>query len=108
KRFGEEGKGLEVCYFESLKLLGVDFDFVGVDFVGFDFDFYALSKSVLGTDIAKITRKRSKPDKHEHGNGKSAQEPEVGNPKANHWLIIRALKSRDEIMGFRVGYEWMA
>ncbi|GJZ23170.1 reverse transcriptase domain-containing protein [Tanacetum coccineum] len=32
----------------------------------------------------------------------------VGNPKANHWLIIRALKSRDEIMGFRVGYEWMA
>ncbi|GKC16147.1 retrovirus-related pol polyprotein from transposon TNT 1-94 [Tanacetum coccineum] len=33
---------------------------------------------------------------------------QVGNPKANHWLIIRALKSRDEIMGFRVGYEWMA
>ncbi|GJY31450.1 hypothetical protein Tco_0414945 [Tanacetum coccineum] len=30
-----------------------------------------------GTDIAKITRKRSKPDKHEHGNGKSAQEPGV-------------------------------
>ncbi|GJW24857.1 hypothetical protein Tco_0038668, partial [Tanacetum coccineum] len=29
------------------------------------------------TDIAKITRKRSKPDKHEHENGKSAQEPEV-------------------------------
>ncbi|GKB58276.1 hypothetical protein Tco_0914462, partial [Tanacetum coccineum] len=28
------------------------------------------------TDIAKITRKRSKPDKHGHGNGKSAQEPE--------------------------------
>ncbi|GJZ83411.1 hypothetical protein Tco_0648584 [Tanacetum coccineum] len=28
-----------------------------------------------GTDIAKITRKRSKPDKHGHGNGKSAQEP---------------------------------
>ncbi|GJV34648.1 hypothetical protein Tco_1395048 [Tanacetum coccineum] len=30
-----------------------------------------------GTDIAKITRKWSKPDKHEHGNGKSAQELEV-------------------------------
>ncbi|GKD07943.1 hypothetical protein Tco_1187628 [Tanacetum coccineum] len=29
------------------------------------------------TDIAKITRKWSKPDKHGHGNGKSAQEPEV-------------------------------
>ncbi|GKD18813.1 putative ribonuclease H-like domain-containing protein [Tanacetum coccineum] len=27
-----------------------------------------------GTDIAKIARKRSKPDKHGHGNGKSAQE----------------------------------
>ncbi|GJX32787.1 hypothetical protein Tco_0242642 [Tanacetum coccineum] len=32
---------------------------------------------VIGTDIAKIARKRSKPDKHGHGNGKSAQEPEV-------------------------------
>ncbi|GJV61510.1 hypothetical protein Tco_1467610 [Tanacetum coccineum] len=30
-----------------------------------------------GTDIAKITGKRSKPDKHEYGNGKSAHEPEV-------------------------------
>ncbi|GJZ52168.1 reverse transcriptase domain-containing protein [Tanacetum coccineum] len=29
-----------------------------------------------GTDSAKITRKRSKPDKHGHGNGKSAKEPE--------------------------------
>ncbi|GJW11193.1 hypothetical protein Tco_1577020 [Tanacetum coccineum] len=29
-----------------------------------------------GTDNAKIIRKRSKPDKHEHGNGKSAKEPE--------------------------------
>ncbi|GJV84019.1 hypothetical protein Tco_1523917, partial [Tanacetum coccineum] len=28
------------------------------------------------TDIAKITRKWSKPDKHGHGNGKSAKEPE--------------------------------
>ncbi|GKE49692.1 hypothetical protein Tco_1480950 [Tanacetum coccineum] len=32
-----------------------------------------------GTDNAKITRKWSKPDKHRHGNGKSAQEPEVSN-----------------------------
>ncbi|GJZ28011.1 hypothetical protein Tco_0572658 [Tanacetum coccineum] len=29
------------------------------------------------TDIAKITRKRSKPGKLKHGNGKSAQEPKV-------------------------------
>ncbi|GJR68125.1 hypothetical protein Tco_0014190 [Tanacetum coccineum] len=29
------------------------------------------------TDNAKITRKRSKPDKHGHGNEKSAKEPEV-------------------------------
>ncbi|GKF03506.1 hypothetical protein Tco_0030429, partial [Tanacetum coccineum] len=28
-------------------------------------------------DIAKITRKWSKPGKLKHGNGKSAQEPEV-------------------------------
>ncbi|GKE85596.1 hypothetical protein Tco_1559338, partial [Tanacetum coccineum] len=28
------------------------------------------------TDNAKITRKRSKPDKHRHGNGKNAKEPE--------------------------------
>ncbi|GKC00472.1 hypothetical protein Tco_0986608 [Tanacetum coccineum] len=31
-------------------------------------------KVETGMDIAKITRKRSKPDKHGHGNGKSAQE----------------------------------
>ncbi|GKD64009.1 hypothetical protein Tco_1306117, partial [Tanacetum coccineum] len=30
-----------------------------------------------GTDIANITRKRSKPDKLEHGNGYSAQEPGI-------------------------------
>ncbi|GJR79455.1 reverse transcriptase domain-containing protein [Tanacetum coccineum] len=33
------------------------------------------------TDIAKITRKRSKSDKHGHGNGKSAQELEFGSKK---------------------------
>ncbi|GJU06627.1 hypothetical protein Tco_1123057 [Tanacetum coccineum] len=27
------------------------------------------SSGVIGTDIAKILRKRSKPDNHEHGNG---------------------------------------
>ncbi|GKC71412.1 hypothetical protein Tco_1117295 [Tanacetum coccineum] len=32
--------------------------------------------SVESTDNANITRKRSKPDKHEHENGKSAKEPE--------------------------------
>ncbi|GKD10892.1 retrovirus-related pol polyprotein from transposon TNT 1-94 [Tanacetum coccineum] len=30
----------------------------------------------LGADKAKITRKRSKPDKHEHGNGRVHKEPE--------------------------------
>ncbi|GKE48777.1 hypothetical protein Tco_1480035 [Tanacetum coccineum] len=34
-------------------------------------------KDVICTDIAKITIKRSKPEKHGHGNGKSAQEPGV-------------------------------
>ncbi|GJV63804.1 hypothetical protein Tco_1474632 [Tanacetum coccineum] len=29
----------------------------------------SVGAKVLGTDIAKISRKRSKPDKHEHGNG---------------------------------------
>ncbi|GKE62268.1 hypothetical protein Tco_1512635, partial [Tanacetum coccineum] len=33
------------------------------------------------TDIEKITRKRSKPYKHEHGNEKSAQEPEVSSKR---------------------------
>ncbi|GJR13591.1 retrotransposon protein, putative, ty1-copia subclass [Tanacetum coccineum] len=33
--------------------------------------------STFGTDIIKITGKRSKPDKHEHGNGKSTQEPGI-------------------------------
>ncbi|GKD68597.1 putative reverse transcriptase domain-containing protein [Tanacetum coccineum] len=28
-----------------------------------------------GTDKAKIKRKRSKPDKHEHGNGRAHKEP---------------------------------
>ncbi|GJY42158.1 ribonuclease H-like domain-containing protein, partial [Tanacetum coccineum] len=33
-------------------------------------------KTHIRTDIAKISRKRSKPDKHEHGKGKRIQEPE--------------------------------
>ncbi|GKD86875.1 hypothetical protein Tco_1358029 [Tanacetum coccineum] len=32
-------------------------------------------RSFLGTDIAKITRKRSKPDNYEHGNGRAHKEP---------------------------------
>ncbi|GKB75113.1 hypothetical protein Tco_0936525, partial [Tanacetum coccineum] len=36
-----------------------------------------------GTDSAKITRKRSKPDKHGHGNGYSAQEPEVSSKRSS-------------------------
>ncbi|GKC78500.1 hypothetical protein Tco_1129274 [Tanacetum coccineum] len=42
---------------------------------------YSVDSSFLlssgSTDIGKITRKWSKPDKHGHENGKSAQEPEV-------------------------------
>ncbi|GJU74186.1 hypothetical protein Tco_1265591 [Tanacetum coccineum] len=34
-----------------------------------------------GTDNAKITRKRSKPDKHEHEKGKSAKEPKVSSKR---------------------------
>ncbi|GKC45586.1 hypothetical protein Tco_1063308, partial [Tanacetum coccineum] len=34
-------------------------------------------RGLICTDIAKTTRKWSKQDKHGHGNGKSAQEPEV-------------------------------
>ncbi|GJW40489.1 hypothetical protein Tco_0066334 [Tanacetum coccineum] len=36
---------------------------------------YVDHKSTSGTDKAKITRKRSKPDKHGHGNGRSHKEP---------------------------------
>ncbi|GKD94222.1 hypothetical protein Tco_1374059 [Tanacetum coccineum] len=32
---------------------------------------------ITGTDSAKIIRKQSKPDKHGHGNGKSAKDLEV-------------------------------
>ncbi|GJV01465.1 reverse transcriptase domain-containing protein [Tanacetum coccineum] len=39
------------------------------------------------TDIAKVSRKRSKPDKHEHGKGKRIQEPE------------NAIKDRDLMIG---------
>ncbi|GJU18728.1 hypothetical protein Tco_1146694 [Tanacetum coccineum] len=35
------------------------------------------------TDNAKITRKRSKSGKHEHENGKSAQEPEVSSIRSS-------------------------
>ncbi|GJS89884.1 hypothetical protein Tco_0772520 [Tanacetum coccineum] len=45
-------------------------------------------EETVGTDNANITRKRSKPDKHEHKNGKSAQEP--GDP-------MIGIKGRDEI-----------
>ncbi|GJZ08114.1 hypothetical protein Tco_0542397, partial [Tanacetum coccineum] len=41
------------------------------------------------TDSAKITRKRSKPDKHGHKNGKSAKEPEVSSKS----LLIARLSS---------------
>ncbi|GJW40017.1 hypothetical protein Tco_0065862 [Tanacetum coccineum] len=42
-----------------------------------------------GTDNANIIRKRPKPDKHGHGNGKSAQEPEVSNKSYPIWEVIQ-------------------
>ncbi|GKE63844.1 hypothetical protein Tco_1514211, partial [Tanacetum coccineum] len=39
-------------------------------------------ETLICTDNAKITRKRSKPDKHGHGNGKSTKEPEVSSKSA--------------------------
>ncbi|GJU28459.1 hypothetical protein Tco_1167080 [Tanacetum coccineum] len=39
-------------------------------------EYISLCKEMRGTDNAKFTRKRSKPDKHGHGNRKSAKELE--------------------------------
>ncbi|GKA18341.1 hypothetical protein Tco_0698178 [Tanacetum coccineum] len=43
-----------------------------------------------GTDKAKITRKRSKPDKHEHGNGRARKEPGESYQKSR--MSITSLK----------------
>ncbi|GJZ63529.1 hypothetical protein Tco_0619950 [Tanacetum coccineum] len=40
-------------------------------------------KHMAGADIAKIIRKRFKPGKHEHGNGRAHKEPEVFYKKNN-------------------------
>ncbi|GJV04107.1 reverse transcriptase domain-containing protein [Tanacetum coccineum] len=40
------------------------------------------------TDIAKITGKRSKPGKNEHGNGKSAQEPGASDPPIPTRILV--------------------
>ncbi|GJZ56861.1 putative ribonuclease H-like domain-containing protein, partial [Tanacetum coccineum] len=51
---------------------------------------------LICTDIAKITRKRSKPGKHGHGNGKSTQEPGVSSKETqsspNHWIASLAIR----------------
>ncbi|GKA53591.1 putative reverse transcriptase domain-containing protein [Tanacetum coccineum] len=39
-------------------------------------------------DIAKITRKRSKPDKHGHGNGRARKEPEVFYKKVKKSAVV--------------------
>ncbi|GKC29974.1 zf-CCHC domain-containing protein [Tanacetum coccineum] len=47
-----------------------------------------MTGNLICTDGAKIIRKRSKPDKHRHGNGYSAQEPKVSSKrlsKVSHW-----------------------
>ncbi|GKD80044.1 hypothetical protein Tco_1342665 [Tanacetum coccineum] len=43
-----------------------------------------------GTDIAKITRKRSKSGKLEHGNGKSAQEPEISSKRSTKSPLVNS------------------
>ncbi|GJX77877.1 hypothetical protein Tco_0324688 [Tanacetum coccineum] len=50
----------------------------------------------IGTDSAKIIRKWSKPDKHEHGNGYSAQEPEVSSKSSIPmlWMDLVALDDK--------------
>ncbi|GJW24593.1 putative ribonuclease H-like domain-containing protein [Tanacetum coccineum] len=64
--------------------------------------------STGSTDIAKITRKRSKSDKHGHGNGKSAQEPgfsskEVSTGTFSSGVVLGKFDGKaDE--GFFVGY----
>ncbi|GJY07924.1 hypothetical protein Tco_0374978 [Tanacetum coccineum] len=42
---------------------------------------------IFCTDNTKITRKRSKPDKHRHGNGKSAQEPEESSKRFEYQVM---------------------
>ncbi|GJU40101.1 hypothetical protein Tco_1193058 [Tanacetum coccineum] len=58
------------------------------------------------TDIAKISRKRSKPDKHRHGKGKRIQEPgecyQRGNSNWQRGLVIRGL-SKDMAQGNVIG-----
>ncbi|GJR30775.1 hypothetical protein Tco_1107007 [Tanacetum coccineum] len=54
---------------------------------------------LICTDSAKITRKRSKPDKHKHGNGKGTKEPEdcyqwsTKSTLGQHWSITKRQNS---------------
>ncbi|GJX25268.1 putative ribonuclease H-like domain-containing protein [Tanacetum coccineum] len=50
------------------------------------------------TDNVKITRKWSKPDKHGHGNGKSAQEPEVYSKRSMIGSLMYLTASIPDIM----------
>ncbi|GJZ43386.1 reverse transcriptase domain-containing protein [Tanacetum coccineum] len=56
------------------------------------------SNQGLGTDSAKITRKRSKPDKHGHGNGKSAKEPEDCYGQQSQPLVNIGQPQKDKIL----------
>ncbi|GJX69693.1 retrovirus-related pol polyprotein from transposon TNT 1-94 [Tanacetum coccineum] len=49
---------------------------------------------MICTDIAKITRKRSKPDKLKHGNGKSAQEPEVSSKRSTKSTLVNSQNAK--------------
>ncbi|GKB22684.1 hypothetical protein Tco_0862085, partial [Tanacetum coccineum] len=53
-----------------------------------------------GTDNAKITRKWSKPDKHGHGNGKSAQEPGISSKvnSSRNPYVIPDVKGNDTLV----------
>ncbi|GKA98547.1 hypothetical protein Tco_0826484 [Tanacetum coccineum] len=61
--------------------------------------FIGRDRSDGGTDNAKITRKRSKPGKHEHENRKSAQEPEVSSKSLILWIYEFELFGRGSYLG---------
>ncbi|GJX77620.1 hypothetical protein Tco_0324431 [Tanacetum coccineum] len=52
---------------------------------------------LISTDIAKITRKRSKPDKHGHGNGRARKEPGESYQKSR-MLILEDKLAMEELM----------
>ncbi|GJW95967.1 reverse transcriptase domain-containing protein [Tanacetum coccineum] len=59
-----------------------------------------------GTDIANITRKQSKPDKHRHENGKSAQEPGEYDGKEGAVVYSCWIEKMESVQEGAVGMSW--